>query len=148
MENEIDEIDKIPEAKAAFSDAETKLFNSYVEELIRYHKKMNDMAGRVRLNDQLEAIIEGLRTGRSSIFYLKSQEEHKRIKLFDADIARAVRERTGLNKTELANQLGIPLPCLCRYEKGISFPSNPPRSETARKYLAWLKEHDYNPRNL
>jgi len=73
--------------------------------------------------------------------------------LFDPVTVKEIRKKSGLSLTKLAEKLDIKNKNSARqiiytYETGAHRPKNPPQGETSIKYLAWLKEQDYNPFNL
>ncbi|MFA6461161.1 MAG: hypothetical protein WCV90_02755 [Candidatus Woesearchaeota archaeon] len=75
-----------------------------------------------------------------------SSKRLRRIALFDYQKAEEIRVKAGLTTYQLEDVLGVK--GVQHYEDGSRIPTNPPRGEFSKKYLAWLKEQGYNPYDL
>ena len=75
---------------------------------------------------------------------------------YDPKIARAIREKLGITRRELARQLGFTehkdihanANYVQHYEAGIRIPGKYPRGKFAPKYFQWLKDNGYDPFNF
>ncbi len=143
---------ELEKARAELASAHRKLFGTYLERIrdiyngLEFDEREYALRGLNSLVQKLES--EGFLAFKP---YLELRSRRKNL-AFDASKAREIRVKSGLSIDKLIERLGLARSgaymLISKYEKGRLRPSNPPRGETSKKYVAWLKENGYNPFNL
>ena len=92
-------------------------------------------------SEERERILQGLER------VLSGEEVIKYIEPFNPEKAIKVRKTAGINRINLAKELGISGSYLHDIEVGKQIPHYPLAQKT-EKYLRWLAERGYNPYNI
>ncbi len=145
--------EKISQAKEEIEKARENLLNTYITQIKDQYVGLNTQE-RALLLEGLEKLVQSVESGKLSVEGdIQNRKSNYANIAFNYEEARKIREKESLTRGELLKRIfGKETLSLHHqiggYERGENRPANPPRGDSAPKYLAWLKEHGYNPFDL